>query len=885
MEEPSRPCPNRAKVFLLGPMNMADSRSVSSSPPSGTSADHSAAPPAHGRPEAVDRRTSPELRDPSVYHLMHRGLGPLLLIAALGLLFFAKLAIHPSWVLYTDYSDLFAYQIPQMRYLVSSWEQTGERPLWCPYSFAGTPFVHNLTVGAFYPPHLVLYFLREAVVGPALSWLVVAHVIIAGWTMFLYARSQGLNQTCATVTGLGYMFSGKGLLHILGAGHYSALGLAWLPLVLLLLERSVGRGGLRFATWAGAALALVVLGSNPQFTFYAGLLTAVWTLPLALERAGSLDPGARSWRKTAMGLGQWLVAVGWCCLVALALAAIQLLPTLEAAGQTSRGAMGMRADILKELVFNLFGLVGPAPASLPITGWENRTGLTVLWIATALLAPSLARGRARLRLQAVICVGLVVFGLGGAFALQSLPGFRLFRHPMRMLLVAALPVALLAGIATQAMFDRLRSEPGLRRMMARCLVLILLIGLASTAMLRSIVGPPLGVPLFIYWGSLLATFPSACWLLWSAGSGDDRWPKWTDRKFELAWSALLVADLWAMVWPLVDARPEAPIYTPPSCVRFLIERVTDHDRILDREVPEHGERNPLGFALPLVNRLDQLRGYNPIDIHRYKEYIQFISDRDEPVKPANGIINFPIVNKSLLDLLAVRYLVQPSDLPAMAGEPLDIAQDSRWQRINVDPAPETRQFVAGGRQQLPPFTVYENREAFPRAFMVPRAEPLPERSRVLAALKQADLRQVVFLEDFAPPGGSSATSGRSGRAIISSYEPNHVVVLVDSDSPGYLVLADPWYPGWTCTVDDEPTRLYRANYAFRATAVPAGKHQVRFDFDPISYRRGRVISAASLAALATLGVVAILRRLNRRGGNPLPSSQSQPGNAQGELTE
>lgn len=485
----------------------------------------------------------------------------------------------------------------------------------------------------------------------------------------------------------------------------------------------------------------------------------------------------------------------------------------------------------------------------------------------------------------MICLGLIIYGLGGAFVFQSLPGFRLFRGPPRMFLLAALPIAVLVGTVTQAMFDLLRSEPQLRRTMGRSLVLILLIGLVSTGMLCWFGGPPLGLPLFTYWGSLLATFPTACWLLWSLGSAGNRWPRWTARQFELAWGSLIVVDLWAMGWPLVDARPQAPIYTPSSCIRFLIERSTDHDRILDREVPEHLAKSPLGLALPIIYRLEPLRGYNPIDIHRYKEYIQFISDRDEPVPPGgNGIANFPVGNKRLLDLLAVRYLVQPSDLPAMAGEPIDVAQDSRWRMINADPA-EARLFVAGGRQQLPPFTVYENREAFPRAFVVPRAEPLPERSRVLAALKQADLRQVVFLEDFAPPGGPPANPGRSGCAVISSFEANHVVVEVDSDSPGYLVLSDPWYPDWACTVDDEPTRLYCANYAFRATAVPAGKHRVRFDFDPISYRRGRVISGASLAALAVSGLVAIFRRLRRQAGNPLHSSQLQPENAPSEMTE
>src|SRR5262249_5607086 len=152
-----------------------------------------------------------------------------------------------------------------------------------------------------------------------------------------------------------------------------------------------------------------------------------------------------------------------------------------------------------------------------------------------------------------------------------------------------------------------------------------------------------------------------------------------------------------------------------------------HHRVLDREVPEHEEQSPLALALPIVYRLEPLRGYNPIDIHRYKEFIQFISDRDGPVPPGNAIINFPIVNKTLLDFLSVRYLVQPSDLPAMTGESNEIAQDARWHEIKVDPAPEARLFVAGGQLHLPPFTVYENRHVFPRAFVVPRAEALRER--------------------------------------------------------------------------------------------------------------------------------------------------------------
>ena len=87
-----------------------------------------------------------------------------------------------------------------------------------------------------------------------------------------------------------------------------------------------------------------------------------------------------------------------------------------------------------------------------------------------------------------------------------------------------------------------------------------------------------------------------------------------------------------------------------------------------------------------------------------------------------------------------------------------------------------------------------------------------------------------------------------------------MVVEADSDWPGYVVLTDPWYPGWMCNVDGRATPLYRADYAFRAVAVPAGKHRIRFDFEPISYRHGRMISTASLSGVLVLGLMSILRR-------------------------
>ena len=83
---------------------------------------------------------------------------------------------------------------------------------------------------------------------------------------------------------------------------------------------------------------------------------------------------------------------------------------------------------------------------------------------------------------------------------------------------------------------------------------------------------------------------------------------------------------------------------------------------------------------------------------------------------------------------------------------------------------------------------------------------------------------------------------------------------MDSPAEGYLVLSDPFYPGWRAELDGSPAEILRANYAFRAVAVPAGSHTVTMTFRPASWIAGLAISLATLAALAAAGFVWLRRR-------------------------
>src|SRR4051794_22335240 len=90
---------------------------------------------------------------------------PYIGLSFLALVAFWPLVLHPTETLYSNQSDLLAQHIPAKYFLVRSLRETGELPLWNPEQYCGSPFVHDIQVGLFYPLHLPLYFVSEPAVG------------------------------------------------------------------------------------------------------------------------------------------------------------------------------------------------------------------------------------------------------------------------------------------------------------------------------------------------------------------------------------------------------------------------------------------------------------------------------------------------------------------------------------------------------------------------------------------------------------------------------------------------------------------------------------------------------------------------------------------------
>jgi len=89
---------------------------------------------------------------------------------------------------------------------------------------------------------------------------------------------------------------------------------------------------------------------------------------------------------------------------------------------------------------------------------------------------------------------------------------------------------------------------------------------------------------------------------------------------------------------------------------------------------------------------------------------------------------------------------------------------------------------------------------------------------------------------------------------------NKVEIQARVAEPSLLYLADTFYPGWNAYVDGRKTKIYRANYNFRAVPLPPGEHEVKFRYEPLSFYVGTLISGARLLVLMGFGLRSYLPR-------------------------
>jgi hypothetical protein len=516
-------------------------------------------------------------------------------------------------------------------------------------------------------------------------------------------------------------------------------------------------------------------------------------------------------------------------------AGLPLLMTVLLAGDSNRPAIDFigagrgslhPASLLTGFVANLYGTDGPLRDfwGQPSFAWgptdlflaRNMSdvymgALPLLAVFVALAAGAFGRREIRFPLVAFVLVTLYALGwYTPAFGFFfHLPGADLFRRPADATFMMGATGALLAGYGVHVLMTRV-ALPRFAWIAGGGLTTAGFVACVAVAVWKERLGQA--------WPAILVTagiaLASTAALVLARRIAGSR-----PIAAALLLGAVLTADLaWSNGPNESTALPPEyyDVLRPDSAdplMAFLRQRI-DANRSLDRR--DRIELAGIDFHWPnasMVHRLDNTLGYNPI---RLSLYARATGAEDHVALPEQRVFSplFPSYGSPLSDMLGLRYIATRGELSVI---------DKTW---TPERLPEIGRFPAG--------RVYESPGALPRVLFPTEARPADfEALLTKGGWPAFDPRRTVLLEALPATAASPAPTPASNLATIRRYRNTEVVVHASGTAPGYVVLNDVWHPWWYAEVDGAPAPLLRANVLFRAVAVPAGEHDVRFTFRPL----------------------------------------------------
>ena len=791
---------------------------------------------------------------------------PLLLLFSWALFFSDPLFSSSNFY----FRDILNFHYPLRKVLIDSYA-SGEFPLWNPYIFLGQPLLANPNYLAFYPTNLFHLFVPFDY---AFKLHFLIHPLLGGLGCYFLQRRLGLEARPAFAGSLIYQFSGP-VLSFLNL-YTIAPAVALLPWAGWSFLRALQANGWTDKLLFGAILGLQIVSFEPlMFQCIALLLAGLGVLHI-LE---SVD------RRKAAGRILWTGLTG--AAFGLALGALQVIPTLELLPLSARisgydysiqSRWSMHAaDFLNLIVPNLFG----NPYTVyRVTYWGERYHdmrepyLVSFFVGTVTVlfgCLSALSARRKLKLTAFGIVLLSSLLAVGKFNpmyhwfYQHVPVFRLGRYPSKYFLIATLALAILAALGLEVLLSaREASSSRKRRIRA--------FGLGGLVVAAIFIGFWLCMeqsPEFLG-GLIRANLPPGL------ATGKD-FPWIASQLMSSTRSAgvfLLLSSGFILASPLFTRQVLLPVLAVSiagaelmSSNMSLTPLISAADVGFVSEVNLYLQKSGLARPYRVVS-LDSLRSVSPplqlpSSNRSWAWFTYFFRMTGQPMYGIMNGIQYSFdqsvdyLNTVESDILSKAC----SQLPEAAGLTL-------LEKVNSPLVLTLNEIQDARAHQLDSFEalttgklkVYELDGPLPRAYFVAGSIRAPSHMDAMRVFLHPNFhaREEVILEG--PQVVERAGVPESGTAGVVDYRSNRVVCEVDAKTSGFLVLLDTYYPGWRAYVDGRDAEILRANFAFRAVAVTAGKHRIEFVYRPQSFYAG--LTVTSLALL--FGVVALFRHPRRR---------------------
>lgn len=714
-------------------------------------------------------------------------------------------------------------QLYPWRFLAISLLKKRQLPLWNPYQFTGTPLLAQIFTGVFYPLN-IFFFIFDF----NLTWglLIFFQPILVSIFTYLFLRNLKISSLGSFVGGIIFAYSSFLMMRL----EWSIVGhtAAWLPLVLLSIDKIFEKNKFRWFLLLTISLTLSILAGYLQVIIYIYVLSFFYFI-------------FRFWQKRKLNWLQhrvFFVFLGF--FLSLFLAGVQIIPLAEFLSLSAR--IGNVKAVMNFFLpwRHLIMFIAPDFFGNPATGnyWGNFNytefcGYVGIFSLFLVILTIFGWKNKEVKFwQGVILVSFIFVlptPISKLFYESKIPLFSNLT-PSRLIFLIDFSLAVLAAFG----FDRLYKETDRKKLeilvshtiyfLIKCYIIVILLFLAGflfwfdwqknvLVSVRNLILPSLLLGTNLFLVSFYLSFRQ----------------KRIRKIFLFILVAILVFDLFRHGRKYNSFIKSELIFPTTKTIEFLqSQREKEPFRFQNVDV----ELFPANLGV--IYGIEAIDGYDPFFSRRFAQ-LAWVGNTLE-VKNLetefSRVIFLGNYTSPIFDALNTKYILSLRDLSSEK---------------------HLRLIMEEGKTRL-----YQNLQAGPRAFLADKIIVGKDEKNILELMLKRNLKKEVILEREIFLSSEEINEKIEKEEVQLRYPSvNKATINVSSNRKKLLVLMDSFYPGWKVFVDGNPQEILRVNYNFRGVIVPSGNHLVEFIYDPLSFRIGLYLSLGTFLMLLG-GTIVIL---------------------------
>ena len=279
---------------------------------------------------------------------------------------------------------------------------------------------------------------------------------------------------------------------------------------------------------------------------------------------------------------------------------------------------------------------------------------------------------------------------------------------------------------------------------------------------------------------------------------------------------LVLADMWPVAQRYLNndhfvskKKAETPIVATETDNAILQDKDINY-RVLNLASNTFNESQTSYFH-------KSIGGYSPAKLRRYQDMIDFyIGDQmqnlyREIIRTQGNIQETNDSSFQVLNMLNTKYVIVP----------------------------------VGEGKTLP----LQNPHRFGNAWFVNDVKVVANPDEEILAIAKTDLRNTAIVDKRYAQyvEGKDFTRDSASTIVNTLCKPNKLKYTVNTSKEQLVVFSEVFYDkgGWTALIDGKEVPHFRSNYILRTMVVPAGQHEIEFNYTPYARMLGNKISAAA----------------------------------------